>query len=426
MHDIRFIRLHPKIFDQGMKKRGVNISSNAILALDNQVCSLKTELQELQTLRNQLAKVIGEKKAVKLDTTAELEQAEKLKIQLPDLEKELVKAEKELHDILISLPNVPSEDVQFGTGEDENLLYHLSHIQPKNFSFTPKEHWVLGEELKQMDFSNAVKMSGSRFVILRHHLALMERALANFMLDIHIKEFGYTEISPPVLVKEATMFGIGQLPKFSEDSFVVDGGYRLIPTAEVSLTSLVADAVLAEEELPLRFTAYTPCFRSEAGSAGRDTRGMMRMHQFSKVELVSITVPKASKSELERMLGAAETVLDKLELPYRTMALCSQDMGFCAAKAYDIEVWLPGQGKYREISSCSNCKGFQAIRMKARYKDSISQENQPVHTLNGSGLAIGRTIIAIMENYQEQNGSIIIPAALQPYMHGLQKIEKYD
>ena len=425
MHDIKFIRLLPEIFDKGMERRGVTTSSAAILAIDDKVCNLKTQLQKLQTLRNQVAKAIGEKKAMRQDAAAELQQAEELKEKLPILESALALAVKELHDILTTLPNIPSDDVPFGRSEDDNIIYRIGNIQLKEPVFIPKEHWVLGENLKLMDFATAVKISGSRFVILRNQLSLMERALANFMLDIHTREFGYIEISPPVLVKEATMFGIGQLPKFSEDSFAVHGGYRLIPTAEVPLTSMVADSIVAEEELPLRFTAYTNCFRSEAGSAGKDTRGMIRMHQFSKVELVSITTPQTSAQEHERMLSAAETVLIRLELPYRTMTLCSQDMGFCASKTYDIEVWLPGQDKYREISSCSNCRDFQAIRMKARYKNSISQENQAVHTLNGSGLAIGRTIIAIMENYQQENGDIIIPHALQPYMHGLTRIEKH-
>ncbi len=426
MHDIKFIRSHPESFDHGMKQRGINISSKTILLIDGKVCKIKTQLQELQSLRNKIAKTIGEKKSSQQDITDELKEADNIKNQIPQIEQELEKSEKELNDLLINLPNIPSVDVPFGQSEQDNVLYHYSELTPKNFLFSPKEHWELGENLKQMDFSSAVKISGSRFVMLRHHLALMERALANFMLDIHTKEFGYIEISPPVLVKESTMFGIGLLPKFSEDSFSVNGGYRLIPTAEVPLTSIVADSIISEEQLPMRFTAYSNCFRSEAGSAGRDTRGMIRMHQFSKVELVSITKPQDSSDELEFILNSAETILQRLDLPYRTMLLSSQDMGFCAAKTYDIEVWLPGQNTYREISSCSNCMDFQAIRMKARYKNIVTQENQPVHTLNGSGLAIGRTIVAIIENYQNENGDIIIPKALQPYMNNIEKIVKYE
>ena len=285
-----------------------------------------------------------------------------------------------------------------------------------NFYFTPLQHFEIGEKLKEMDFAAATSMSGSRFVLLYGMLARLERALANFMLDIHTKEFGYTEVSVPLLVHDEAMFGVGQLPKFADDTFVVDGRYRLIPTAEVPLTYLAANKIIAEENLPLRYTAHTPCFRSEAGSAGKDTRGMIRLHQFNKVELVSITSPEQSEVEHMRMLNAAETILQRLELPYRVMLLCSQDMGFCSSKTYDIEAWLPGQNQYREISSCSNFMSFQAVRMKAYYRDSIAQENKYLHTLNGSGLAVGRTLVAVLENYQQEDGSVIIPNALREYM----------
>ncbi len=416
MYDIKFIRQFPQKFDQAMIIRGVDIKAEAILAIDALVRNYKNELQISQARRNNLAKEIAECKVAKQTVAEELyREAELIKKDIPILTQKLQEKEKELNDILVILPNAPQDDVPFGTSESDNLLIK-SWGEPRFFDFQPLQHFELGEKLQEMDFAAAAAMSGSRFVVLYGMIARLERALSNLMLDIHTKEFGYLEVSPPLLVHNETMFGVGQLPKFAEDTFIVDGNYRLIPTAEVPLTYLAANKIIAEENLPFRYTAYTPCFRSEAGSAGRDTRGMIRMHQFNKVELVSITTPEQSEAEHLHMLTAAETVLQRLELPYRVMLLCSQDMGFCSSKTYDIEVWLPGQNQYREISSCSNCMSFQATRMKAYYRDSIAQENKHIHTLNGSGLAVGRTLVAILENYQQADGSVVIPDALRGYM----------
>ena len=324
-------------------------------------------------------------------------------------------AEK-LHEILSSHPNILENDVPIGNDENENIELRC-FSQPKVFSYLPKEHDILGARNNAMDFETATKISGARFVFLKDDLCLLERALATFMIDTHVSEYGYSEISPPALVWDKALFGTGQLPKFKEDLFVTTGEHALIPTAEVSLTNYVREKILSEDELPLRLTAWTQCFRSEAGSAGRDTKGMIRQHQFSKVELVSIVPEDKSKIEHERMTECAEGILKKLDLPFRTMLLCSGDTGFSAQKTYDLEVWLPGQGKYREISSCSNCGSFQARRMNARYKDHDGK-NKFVHTLNGSGLAVGRTMVAILENYQNEDGSISVPPILQSYMRG--------
>ncbi|CAL7960581.1 Serine--tRNA ligase [Alphaproteobacteria bacterium] len=424
MHSIRFIREFPEIFDAAMKKRGgVAVNSTTLLDIDSQARGIRTELQILQSKHNRIAKGIGISKTqgnVKNESGL-LEEAEKIKGSIPILEDKLKVLENQLNEYLILLPNLIGDDVPYGTNDDDNIEIRKCGALP-HLRFTPKQHFELGEQLKQMDFLQSAKISGSRFVTLKDKLALLERALMNFMLDLHTVKFGYTEISPPILVRDHAMFGVGQLPKFAEDSFTVSGGYRLIPTAEVSLTNMVADMIVSGEELPLRFTACTPCFRSEAGSAGKDTRGMIRMHQFTKVELVSITKPQDSAIEHERMLSAAEEVLKQLELPYRVMLLCSQSMGFSSRKTYDIEVWLEGQKCYREISSCSNCHDFQAIRMKAKYKNHKTRENEYVHTLNGSGLAVGRTIVAILENYQQEDGTILVPKVLEKYMHGIKTI----
>lgn len=421
MHDIKLIRENPEVFDAGMKARGLDINSKIVLELDESVRKLKDELQHLQTKRNEVAKQIPTVKSQGGDISSLLAEGEQIKKQIPELEAKLAEVSEKLDSILESHPNIPEDVVPFGADENGNKEIKR-HLEPKTFSFKPKEHFELGEALGLMDFDQTAKISGSRFVTLKGGLARMERALASFMLDIHTNKFGYTEVSPPMLVKSEAVYGVGQLPKFEEDLFKTTNDYYLISTSEVSLTNLVADKILTEEELPLRFTAYTNCFRSEAGSAGRDTRGMIRQHQFSKVEMVSITSEKDSKEEHERMLSAAEEVLKQLELPYRVMMLCSGDMGFCSQKTYDIEVWLPGQNKYREISSCSNCGSFQARRMKARYKEHNGSKNILVHTLNGSGLAIGRTMVAILENYQNEDGSITIPKNLVPYMGGITKI----
>ena len=330
-----------------------------------------------------------------------------------------------LQAILQELPNIPAEDVPDGLDENDNVEVRVVGDKP-SLDAEPREHFDLGEALGQMDFELAAKLSGARFVVLKAGLARMERALANFMLDLHTAEFGYTEVIPPALVKDDTVYGTGQLPKFAEDLFHTDDGYWLIPTAEVPLTSLVAGDILRQDDLPLRYTAWTPCFRSEAGAAGKDTRGMIRQHQFSKVELVSITYPKNSNEELERMTACAEEVLKRLGLAYRVILLCTGDMGFSARKTYDLEVWLPGQDRYREISSCSNCWDFQARRMRARFRPNGGKGTEFVHTLNGSGLAVGRAMIAIIENYQNSDGSITVPDALRAYMGGLEKIEPVD
>lgn len=469
MYNIKFIRNFPQKFDENLKKRDiVNISSTNILKIDENLRLKKTELQELQNKRNQIVATIAKLKnnngnsknddnnkniQIKLrieeklppassDTTNNeydlsklLKEAEDIKNKIPQIEIDLKNLDRELHEYLITLPNILEEDVPIGNDEDDNIEVKNNSKNIRQFNFEPKQHFEIGEGLKQMDFEVAVKMSGSRFVLLKDKLAKLERALANFMLDLHTEKYGYMEISPPILVKDSAMFGAGQLPKFAEDSFVANSGaeyntnnannnnnYRLIPTAEVALVNIVADTILEQEVLPLRFTAYTPCFRSEAGSAGKDTRGMIRNHQFSKVELVSIVEPSKSKEEHERMLAAAEEVLKLLEIPYRVMLLCSKDTGFSSAKTYDIEVWLPGQKKYREISSCSNCLDFQAYRLKARFKDIASGDNKYPHTLNGSALAVGRTIVAILENYQQSDGGVIVPSALSKYMDGIDAI----
>ena len=424
MIDIKFIRDCLALFKEAMKKRGENEGLvDVIINLDSDIRNKKSSLQDLQTKRNDYSKKISQFKSQKLDYTGLIQEVELINAQIPPLEEDLESLEQNYSNIMLRIPNILDEDVPFGTSEDDNIEIRTVGAKPE-FSYPPKQHFELGVDLDVMDFKQAAVISGARFVVLKKGLARMERALANFMLDVHTKEFGYTEIMPPYLVNEKAMIGAGQLPKFDEDSFKTTDGYRLIPTSEVPLTNLVADKLLIEEELPLRLVAYSHCFRSEAGSAGKDTRGMIRQHQFSKVELVSITRPQDAKAELERMTGAAEEILKKLGLSYRVILKCSQDTGFTATKTYDLEVWLPGQDCYREISSCSNCTDFQARRMKARYKELHTQQNRLVHTLNGSGLAIGRTIVAIMENYQLENGDIAIPMVLQPYMDGVKVIGK--
>lgn len=415
MHDIKWIRENKEQFDLALSKRGLSGISNQILELDEEKRQIVTLVQKLQKARNDKSAIIGKiKNQNSLEFSILKKDIADIKEKLHELEEKL-SSENDLEEILVTLPNIPANDVPEGKDETCNVEIRSHGIKP-NFKFAPKEHFELGENLKMMDFANAVKMSGSRFVSLNGDLAKLERALANFMLDLHTEKFGFTEVSPPCLVKEKAMFGSGQLPKMADDSFVTTNGYRLIPTAEVSLVNIVADEILSEENLPMRFTAHTPCFRSEAGAAGKDTRGMFRVHQFYKVELVTICRPGESEKEHEFMTSAAEEVLKKLGLHYRVMLLSSGDMGFNANKTYDLEVWLPGQGKYREISSCSNCDSFQARRLKARYKSKETGSNEFVHTLNGSGLAVGRCLIAILENYQNEDGSITIPEVLRPYM----------
>lgn len=424
MFDIKWIRDNPDEFDQGMARRGLDPQSPAILALDAARRDAQTRAQELQTERNSLSKKIGMLKSKGEDASAVMAQVSQSKDAQAAIEAEASEASTKLTNALAGLPNLPFDEVPDGKTEDDNV--EVRRIgEPRAFDFTPKDHVDIGESLGMMDFEVAAKIAGARFVLLSGGLARMERALASFMLDHNTVEFGYTEVNPPALVNDKTMFGTGQLPKFGNDLFKTTDGYWLIPTAEVPLTNIVADEIVDEEELPKRFTAMTWCFRSEAGSAGRDTRGMIRQHQFTKVEMVSVTKPEDSMDELERMTSCAEDILTKLGLPFRTVTLCVGDMGAGARKTYDIEVWLPGQDRYREISSCSVCGDFQARRMNGRYRIKGEKGTQFVHTLNGSGLAVGRTLIAVLENYQQADGSIEIPDVLQPYMGGL-KVLKVD
>ena len=419
MHDIRYIRDFPDAFDAALAKRGMEALSSEILELDSRRRALQTELQGLQSRRNEASKMIGVRKSKGEDAQDLIDEVAAIKAATPAKEAEEAELAAKLHEHLISIPNLLDESVPQGDDEEDNEFIRLVGEKP-SYDFTPQDHVSLGEGLGQMDFASAAKLSGARFVVLQGQLARLERALAAFMLDNHTNEFGYSETLPPAIVNSATMTGTGQLPKFAEDLYQVEEDKWLIPTAEVPLTNLVADAITDAGELPLRMTAYTQCFRAEAGSAGRDTRGMIRQHQFSKVEMVSITKPEDSAEELERMTNCAETILQKLGLHYRVMKLCSGDTGFSATQTYDIEVWLPGQdegrGMYREISSCSNCGAFQARRMKARMRRQAGGETEFVHTLNGSGLAIGRTMIAVLENGQQADGTILLPEALHSYM----------
>ena len=419
MHDINFIRENPETFDELLKKRFIEPKSNIIISLDTKKRSILTKSQELRANRKTLSSSFSN---LNDSDKSELQKKVQLiKNQIDELEKDILNIDEQLKNTLCGLPNLPHTDVPVGEDENTNKLIKQVGIIP-SFKFSPKSHYELGESLEMIDFEQAGKVSGTRFVYLKKNIARLERAIANFMLDKHTNEFGYTEINPPNLVRDAAAFGTGQLPKFSEDLFKTNTDHWLIPTAEVPLTNLVLDTIVSEKDLPLRYTAWTPCFRSEAGAAGRDTRGMIRQHQFSKVELVSITNEDESEQELDRMLNCATSILDDLEIPYQIILLSSGDMGFSAEKTYDIEVWLPGESKYREISSCSNCKSFQARRMNARYK--TKDQNKFVHTLNGSGLAVGRTLIAVLENYQNEDGSINVPEVLKPYMGNLNKISK--
>ena len=419
MHDIRFIRENPALFDAALARRGLPALADEIVSLDSQRRALQTELQSLQSRRNDASKQIGALKSKGEDASALIDEVAEIKAQAPAKEAEEAELAAQLNTHLMSLPNILDESVPQGNDEDDNALMREVGVKP-SFDFTPKDHVTLGENLGQMDFATAANLSGARFVLLKGQLARLERALAAFMLDTHTSEFGYAETLPPAIVNTATMTGTGQLPKFAEDLYRVEEDKWLIPTSEVPLTNIVANSITDAANLPLRMTAYTPCFRAEAGSAGRDTRGMIRQHQFSKVEMVCIVAPEKSAEELERMTSCAEAILQKLGLAYRVMKLCSGDTGFSAQQTYDIEVWLPGQdegrGMYREISSCSNCGPFQARRMKARMRREAGGDTEFLHTLNGSGLAIGRTMIAVLENGQQEDGTILLPEALHPYM----------
>jgi seryl-tRNA synthetase len=460
MHDIRAIRDNPDAFDRALKRRGLAPEANRLIALDETRRAMILELETAQARRNAASKEIGEAKKSKNEEKAAALFAEvgALKETIPKLEADEKKASEALNEALAQIPNLPLAEVPDGKDEHDNVEHHRFGAK-RDYAFTPKQHFELGEALGQMDFETAAKLSGARFVVLKKGLARLERALGQFFLDVHTGEpHNYTEVSPPLLVKNEVMFGTAQLPKFALDQFQAtrlltqeelaervkaaeaaapgewvrelmkflvedQDNFWLIPTAEVPLTNLVRESIVDEAQLPMRLTACTPCFRAEAGAAGKDTRGMIRQHQFTKVELVSITTPEQSKDEHERMLACAEEVLRKLELHYRVMTLSTGDMGFASQKTYDIEVWLPGQNMFREISSCSVCGEFQARRMNARYRTKEGRNVRHIHTLNGSGVAVGRALIAVMENYQEADGSIAVPAALQPYMGGLKKID---
>jgi seryl-tRNA synthetase len=458
MHDIKWIRDNPDAFDRTLARRGLPPQAAKLVAIDERRRAAIGKAETAQARRNAASKEIGEAKKAKDEAAAAKLMAEvaALKSAMPALQAEEMKVSKDLEDALAQIPNLPLDEVPDGTDASHNVEHH--HFGAKrNHAFAPKQHFDLGEALGQMDFETAAKLSGARFVVLKSGLARLERALGQFMLDLHASEHGYTEVNPPLLVRDEVMFGTAQLPKFEEDQFWAISGekllpYRddgadadtlalgaalthaqeilrthrlgLIPTAEVPLTNLVRESIVDEDTLPMRLTALTPCFRAEAGAAGKDTRGMIRQHQFTKVELVSITTPEQSKDEHERMLSCAEEVLRRLELHYRVVTLCTGDMGFAAQKTYDIEVWLPGQGAYREISSCSVCGDFQARRMNARYRTKEGRAVRHLHTLNGSGVAVGRALIAVLENYQQQGGSIAVPDVLQRYMGGLKTIDK--
>jgi seryl-tRNA synthetase len=423
MFDVKWIRDNPEAFDRGRARRNLPPLSAEIIALDAKRRAAQTSWQEMQARRNELSKQIGQLKSKGQDASGVMAEVAALKDKMAEAEAAEQAVAKELENILVSIPNLPAADVPEGLDEKSNREERVVGGKP-NLAFTPKQHFEIGEALGLMSFDDAAKLSGARFVVLKGALARLERAIAQFMLDLHTGELGYTEVSPPFLVRDSALFGTGQLPKFAEDQFRTEQGLWLIPTSEVPLTNLAADEIIDETALPWRFTALTPCFRSEAGAAGKDTRGMIRQHQFLKVELVSIAHPDHSDEEHRRMTNCAEEVLKRLGLPYRVVTLCTGDMGFSAQKTYDIEVWLPGQNAYREISSCSNCGEFQARRMKARCRKPGEKGTRFVHTLNGSGLAVGRTLIAILENYQQQDGSVAIPEVLRPYMNGLERITK--
>jgi len=433
MYDIKWIRENLPAFDAGLIRRGMPETErkallDRMLALDEARRAAITRFEQAQARRNAASREIGEAKKAKDEARAARLMAEvaELKSSLVALEADAKRLDEELNGpggLLATIPNIPADDVPTGSDASGNVERH-AFGRKRAYAFTPRQHFELGEALGMMDFDLAARLSGARFVVLKQGLARMERALAQFMLDLHTGEFGYTEVSPPLMVRGDTMFGTAQLPKFADDQFRTTDDRWLIPTAEVPLTNFVRDSIVAEDELPLRLVACTPCFRAEAGAAGKDTRGMIRQHQFTKVELVSITTPDQSRDEHERMLACAEEVLKRLDLHYRVVILCTGDMGFAAQKTYDIEVWLPGQGSYREISSCSNCGEFQARRMNARYKGKEGRVKGFVHTLNGSGIAVGRALIAVMETYQQAGGAIAVPDVLRPYMGGATMIER--
>ncbi|HIG08970.1 MAG TPA: serine--tRNA ligase [Alphaproteobacteria bacterium] len=420
MHDIKWIKENIVLFDTAMKRRSIPSVSIEVTKLYESYVALLLQLQILQNERNNSSKIIGIKKAKGEDTKLEMEQVAKLKLDIISLQEKSNSVSLKIKQFLEVIPNIPSEDTPDGVNEESNKEIKVFGNKPV-FPFKPLSHDVIGYKLNMMDFDKAADMSGARFVILKDKLALLERALCSFMLNIHTQKHKYIEISPPSLVRDKALFGTGQLPKFSKDLFKTNSDHWLIPTAEVPLTNIVADEIIPSVSLPIRYTALTTCFRSEAGSAGQDTKGMIRLHEFKKVELVSIVKAEDSVAEHERMLSCAEEILKQLELPYRVVILCCGDLGFSASKTYDIEVWLPSQNQYREISSCSNCLSFQSRRMNARMRN-LNNDIEPVHTLNGSGVAVGRALLAILENYQNKDGSVNIPVVLKPYMNGLDMI----
>ncbi|MEL6477261.1 MAG: serine--tRNA ligase [Pseudomonadota bacterium] len=419
MHDIRLIRDNPQAFDAMLSRRGVSAVSSEILAIDAARRAKITAAEEALAARNAASKDVGKAKAS--GDTAEFDRLRALvaekKDEIARLEEEAKAEDARLHDLLMDLPNAPHDDVPDGADEADNVEVKR-HGSPRNFAFAPVEHFDIPAVAPLLDFETAAKLSGSRFMVLKGALIRLHRALAQFMLNTHVDENGLTEVWTPVLVREEAMIGTGQLPKFAEDSYQTTNGWWLIPTSEVTLTNIPAGEIVEESALPMRFTAHSQCFRSEAGSAGKDTRGILRQHQFEKVEMVSITRPEDSRAELDRMTACAEGILEKLGLPYRTLVLCTGDMGFGARRTHDIEVWLPGQNSYREISSCSVCGDFQARRMNARFRREGEKRPEFVHTLNGSGLAVGRCLIAVLENGQEEDGSVTLPAVLSPYLNG--------
>ncbi len=423
MHDIRLIRDDPAAFDAGLARRGLAPVAATLIALDEARRGTITQVQAGLARRNEASKAIGAAKAARDEAAAAALMAEvaAIKQALPALEAEEARTGAELDGLLAALPNLPLADVPDGVDEDDNLVV-AEHGRPRDLGFSAREHDAIGPALG-LDFETGVKLAGARFTLLRGPAARLHRALGQFMLSVLADEHGYEQVVPPLLVRDEAMFGTGQLPKFADDLFRTTDGRWLIPTAEVSLTNIVAGSILAEDALPLRFAALTPCFRSEAGAAGRDTRGFIRQHQFEKVEMVSIVTPDASEAEHERMTSCAEDILTRLGLPFRRMKLCAGDMGFAAARTYDLEVWLPGQNRYREISSCSTCTDFQARRMNARYRPAGEKATRFVHTLNGSGLAVGRTLVAVLENYQQEDGGVAIPDVLRPWLAGLNRLE---
>ncbi|WP_461834551.1 serine--tRNA ligase [Desulfothermus sp.] len=422
MLDLKFIQKNPEVVQEAIRKRRMDLNIQDFLKLDEK---RKSIIQEVEKLRNQLnteSKEVGKLKAKGQDVSEKVKKLSLISDKIKELEREKKKVEKELFDFRAQIPNIPAKDVPEGDSDEHNVEIKKWGTKPE-FDFEPKPHWDIGTNLKGLDFERAAKLAGSRFALYFGWAARLERALINFMLDVQTKENGYTEVLPPFLVNADTMFGTGQLPKFEEDLFKIkDWDYYLIPTAEVPVTNIYRNEVLDEDDLPIAYTAYTPCFRSEAGSYGKDTKGLIRQHQFNKVELVRFVHPDKSYQELELLLSHAESILQKLGLHYRVVVLCTGDLGFSAAKTYDIEVWLPGQNTYREISSCSNFEDFQARRANIKFKPKNSKKKEFVHTLNGSGLAVGRTLVAILENYQREDGSIIIPEVLRPYMDGIEII----